>query len=50
MERSSISRYYYANDESFEGIFVTPEHRERFEQLAVEAINCYCDGFILPGE
>ena len=26
----AISRYYYANGESFEGIFVAPEYQERF--------------------
>lgn len=35
----AVSRYYYANGESFEGISVAPEYQERFEQLAVEAIN-----------
>ena len=37
----AISRYYYANGESFEGISVAPEYQERFEQLATEAINYY---------
>ena len=40
----AISRYYYANGESFEGISVAPEYQERFEQLAAEAINYYSDG------
>ena len=39
----TISRYHYANGESFEGIFVAPEYQERFEQLAVEAIDYYRD-------
>lgn len=39
----AISRYYYSNGESFEGIFVPPEYQERFDQLAVEAINYYSD-------
>lgn len=39
----AVSRYYYANGESFEGIFVAPEYQERFEQLAVEAIDYYRD-------
>lgn len=39
----AISRYYYSNGESFEGIFVAPEYQERFDQLAVEAINYYSD-------
>lgn len=40
----AISRYYYANGESFEGISVAPEYQERFEQLATEAINYYSAG------
>ena len=40
----AISRYYYANGESFEGISVVPEYQARFEQLAAEAINYYSDG------
>lgn len=39
----AVSRYYYANGESFEGISVAPEYQERFEQLAVEAIDYYRD-------
>lgn len=40
----AISRYYYANGESFEGISVAPEYQNRFEQLAAEAINYYSAG------
>ena len=34
----AISRYYYRNGESFEGIFVVPEYQEKFNRLADEAI------------
>lgn len=37
----ALSRYYFANGESFEGIFVSPEYRERFVELADNAINYY---------
>lgn len=37
----ALSRYYYSNNESFDGIFVVPEYQERFEKLADEAINYY---------
>lgn len=37
----AVSRYYYANGESFEGIFIAPEHQERFEMLANDAIEYY---------
>lgn len=37
----AISRYYYRNGSSFEGIFVAPEYQDRFEQLADEAIGYY---------
>lgn len=37
----AISRYYYSNGDSFEGIFVAPEYQERFERLANEAIEYY---------
>ena len=37
----AVSRYYYANGESFEGIFIAPEHQERFEMLAKDAIEYY---------
>lgn len=37
----AISRYYYRNGESFDGISVVPEYQERFEQLARDAINYY---------
>ena len=39
----AVSRYYYRNGESFDGISVAPEFQERFEQLADEAIEYYCD-------
>ena len=37
----AISKYYYRNGNSFEGIFVAPEYQERFERLADEAIEYY---------
>ena len=37
----ALSRFYYTNGESFDGIFVSPEYRERFTQLADDAINYY---------
>ncbi|MDO4552638.1 MAG: helix-turn-helix domain-containing protein [Bacillota bacterium] len=37
----AISRYYYRNGESFDGISVVPEYQERFEKLAKEAVEYY---------
>lgn len=37
----ALSKYYYRNGESFEGIFVAPEYQDRFDRLADEAINYY---------
>ena len=37
----AVSRYYYANGESFEGLFVAPEYQDRFETLANETIYYY---------
>ena len=37
----AISRYYYRNGESFDGIFIVPEYQEKFEKLANEAIQYY---------
>lgn len=37
----AISRYYYDNGDSLNGIYVAPEYQERFDQLAEEAINYY---------
>lgn len=39
----AISKYYYRNGNSFEGIFVAPEYQARFERLAYEAIEYYDD-------
>ena len=39
----AVSRYYYHNGESFDGISVAPEFQERFERLADEAIEYYSD-------
>lgn len=37
----ALSRYYYSNGESFDGIFIVPEFQERFKRLAGEAIDYY---------
>ena len=37
----AVSRYYYSNHESFDGLSVAPEYQERFEKLAGEAIEYY---------
>ena len=37
----ATSKYYYTNGESFQGLSVPPEHQERFESLAEEAIGYY---------
>lgn len=37
----ALSRYYFTNGDSFEGIFVSPEYRERFAELAEDSINYY---------
>lgn len=37
----ALSRYYYRNGESFDGISVVPEDQDKFEKLANEAIEYY---------
>ena len=37
----AVSRYYYSNGDSFEGLSISPEYQERFERLAEEAIDYY---------
>ncbi len=37
----ALSRYYYTHGETFDGIFVAPEYRERFAMLAEEAKDYY---------
>lgn len=37
----ALSRYYYSNNESFDGLFVAPEYQERFDRLANEAVEYY---------
>lgn len=37
----ALSKYYYTNNESFEGVSVAPEYQHRFEKLANEAIYYY---------
>ncbi len=39
----AVSRYFYQNENSFDGISVAPEYQERFEKLAREAIDYYSD-------
>lgn len=39
----AVSKYYYSNGDSFEGIFIAPEYQDRFEILANEAIEYYAD-------
>lgn len=39
----AISKYYYRNGESLDGISVAPEYQARFERLAEEAINYYAN-------
>lgn len=39
----AVSRYYYSNGGSFDGIFIAPEYQDRFEMLANEAIEYYAD-------
>lgn len=37
----ALSKYYYRNENSFEGVFVAPEYQNRFEKLAEDAIEYY---------
>ncbi len=37
----AVSRYYYSNGDSFDGIFIAPEYQDRFERLANDAIEYY---------
>ena len=37
----AVSRYYFSNGESFEGLSVAPEYQEAFERLAQEAQSYY---------
>ena len=37
----AISKFYYRNGESFDGISVAPEYQDRFDRLASEAIEYY---------
>lgn len=37
----ALSRYYYRNGESFDGLSVAPEYQDRFESLTTEAIEYY---------
>ena len=37
----ALSRYYYSNGESLQGLSVAPEYQDRFDSLANEAIEYY---------
>lgn len=37
----ALSKYYYTNGESFDGISIAPEYQDRFELLTNEAIEYY---------
>ena len=37
----AVSRYYYANNESFTGLAIAPGYQDRFDALASEAIDYY---------
>ena len=37
----ALSKYYFSNNESLEGVFVAPEYQERFDLLVNEAIDYY---------
>lgn len=37
----ALSRYYYRNGESFDGISIVPEYQEKFEKLSEEAKDYY---------
>jgi len=39
----ALSKYYYTNGESFDGISIAPEYQDRLEQLFDDAINYHCD-------
>lgn len=39
----AISKYYYRNGESFNGLAVAPEYQAKFDRLAEEAIHYYDD-------
>ena len=37
----ALSRYYYKNGDSFDGIFIAPEYQQQFDRLASDAIGYY---------
>ena len=37
----AVSKYYYLNGESFNGVSVSPEYQDRFEELVTEALDYY---------
>lgn len=39
----AVSRYYYSNNESFNGLSVAPNYQERFDRLASDAMEYYSE-------
>ena len=37
----AVSKYYFTNNESFDGVSIAPEYQSRFEELVDEAVNYY---------
>ncbi|MST52803.1 helix-turn-helix domain-containing protein [Clostridiales Family XIII bacterium WCA-MUC-591-APC-3H] len=37
----AVSKYYFTNNGSFDGVSIAPEYQSRFEELADEAVNYY---------
>lgn len=38
----ALAKYYSDNGNSFDGLFITPEYQNRFEQLKEDALDYYC--------
>ena len=37
----ALSKYYFTNNESFDGVYIEPEYQERFQKIAEDAIEYY---------
>lgn len=37
----ALSKYYFTNSESFDGVYIEPEYQERFQMIAEDAIEYY---------
>lgn len=37
----ALSKYYFTNNESFDGVYIEPEYQERFQRIAEDAIEYY---------